>query len=395
MVESDHVVVVSAIRTAIGRFRGTLRQVPATALGAVVVGEAVQRARLNPARVDEVLMGQVVQAGAGQAPARQVALGAGLPHTVGATTFNKVCGSGLKTVMMASAMLRGGDADIIVAGGMESMNRAPHALRGARAGYRLGDGQLVDLLIHDGLWCSFEDQHMGMAAERIAQTNDVSRDAQDAYSLQSHRRAQWAIKNVFADEIAPVDVPNSTGGTISFCRDECPRADTSLAGLANLRGAFVDGGSVTAGNASAIADGAAAVVVMRRGLARELGCEPLARLVGYAQAAVAPAEIFAAPVHAVRKVLRKTGVSLADIDLVELNEAFAAQVLVNGRELGLDWERVNVYGGAIALGHPIGASGARILVTLIHALRRRAGRYGLATACLGGGEAVAMLIQAE
>jgi len=387
-------VIVGAARTAIGKFGGTLSTVPAPELGAVAIRAAVQRAGIDPATIDEVLMGNVVMAGQGQAPARQAAIKAGIPPTIGATTVNKICGSGLKTVMLAAAMIRAGDGDIFVAGGMENMSMGPYLLPKARFGYRLGHGQLLDATVHDGLWCSFTDQHMGNAAEWIAREYGLTREELDAYALSSHRKAIAAIDaGRFKEEIVPVEVPQRKGPPIVFDTDECPRRDTSMEALARLRPAFEEGGMVTAGNSPGITDGAAAVVVMSRERAEELGIKPLARIIGYAQAAVEPLKIFTAPIFAVRRLLEKTGTALDDYDLLEVNEAFAAQILADGKELGWDWERVNVNGGAIALGHPIGCSGARVLVTLIYALKQRGLKSGLAALCLGGGEAVAMSIE--
>jgi len=389
-------VIVSAARTPIGKFGGTLAPVAAPALGAAAVRAAVERAGVDPASVGEVLMGNVVLAGQGQAPARQASIKAGVPPTVGATTVNKICGSGLKTVMLAAAMIAAGDGDIFVAGGMESMNNGPYLLPKARFGYRLGDGKLVDAMVHDGLWCPFEDQHMGNAAEWIAREYGLTREELDEYAYHSHMKAIAAIdEGRFEDEIVPVEVPQRKGPPALFDTDEVPRRDTSLEKLARLRPVFQADGIVTAGNSPGITDGAAATVVMSRARAQDLGIRPLARVVAYDQAAVEPLEIFTAPIFAVRKVLAKTGTTVDDYDLVEMNEAFAAQCLADGRALGLDWEKVNVNGGAIALGHPIGCSGARVLVTLIYALRHRGLRHGLATLCLGGGEAVAMAIELE
>lgn len=389
-------VIVSAARTPIGRFQGTLAPLSAPELGAVAIRAAVERAGIDPAMVEEVLMGNVVQAGVGQAPARQAAIKAGLPHTVGAATINKVCGSGLKTVMMAAAMIAAGDGDVFVAGGMESMNNGPYMLKQARFGYRLGDGKLVDATVHDGLWCPFQDWHMGNAAEWIAREYGLTRQELDEYAYRSHMKAIAAIdEGRFNEEIVPVQVPQPKGSPILFDTDECPRRDTSLEALARLKPAFQPDGIVTAGNSPGITDGAAALVVMSRGKAEELGLRPLARIVAYAQAAVEPLKIFTAPIFAVRKLWAKTETSVNDYDLYEVNEAFAAQVVADGKELGLPWERVNVNGGAIALGHPIGCSGARVLVTLIYALRQRGLRRGLATLCLGGGEAVAMAVELE
>jgi len=388
------VVIVSAVRTAIGRFQGGLSAMPAAQLGAVAIREAVKRAGIDPVRIDEVLMGNVIQAGQGQAPARQAAIEAGLPPTVGATTINKICGSGLKAVMFGAQAIIAGDADIIVAGGMESMDQGPYLLPQARQGYRLGNGVLVDATVHDGLWCAFENHHMGNSAEWIAREYGLTRQELDEYALNSHRKAVAAIQGgKFKAEIVPVQVPQRKGPPVLIDTDECPRADTTLEALARLQPAFQKDGMVTAGNAPGITDGAAALVVMGADTAATLGIQPLARITGYDQAAVEPLRIFTAPIFAVQKLLRKTGYKLADMDLIEINEAFAAQTVADGKALGVDWNRVNVHGGAIALGHPIGASGARVLVTLIHALRDRGLRTGLATLCLGGGEAVAMTIE--
>ena len=394
--DTREAVIVSAARTAVGRFQGSLASLSASDLGAVAVQAAVERAGVDPASIDEVLMGNVVLAGQGQAPARQAAIKAGLPPTVGATTVNKICGSGLKTVMLATAMIGTGDGDIFVAGGMESMNSGPYLLQQARFGYRLGDGKLVDAMVHDGLWCAFEHHHMGNSAEWIAREYSLTREELDEYAYNSHVKAIAAIDaGHFKDEIVPVDVPQRKGAPIPFDTDEGPRRDTSLEKLARLRPVFDPDGIVTAGNAPGITDGAAATVVMSRAKAEELGVQPLARVVAYDQAAVEPLRVFTAPIFAVRKLLEKTGTTVGDYDLVEVNEAFAAQTLADGRDLGLDWEKVNVNGGAIALGHPIGCSGTRVLVTLIYALQQRGLKHGLATLCLGGGEAVAMAIELE
>lgn len=390
---SREAVIVSAVRTPVGRFQGTLAPLSASDLGAVAVRAAVERAGVDPASIDEVLMGNVVQAGQGQAPARQAAIKAGLPPTVGATTVNKICGSGLKTVMLAAAMIAAGDGDVFVAGGMESMDNGPYLLPQARFGYRLGDGKLVDAMVHDGLWCAFEDHHMGNSAEWIAREYKLTREELDEYAYNSHAKAIAAIdEGRFKEEIVPVEVPQRKGPPVLFDTDEVPRRDTSLEALARLKPAFQPDGMVTAGNAPGITDGAAATVVMSLTKAEELGVQPLARVVAYDQAAVEPLKIFTAPIFAVRKLLEQTGTTVDDYDLIEVNEAFAAQILADGRELGLDWGKVNVYGGAIALGHPIGCSGARVLVTLIHALRQRGLKRGLAALCLGGGGAVAMAI---
>jgi len=394
--DSNQAVIVSAVRTPIGRFQGTLAGLSASDLGAIAVRAAVERAGIDPASVAEVLMGNVILAGQGQAPARQAAIKAGLPPTVGATTINKICGSGLKTVMLAAAMIVAGDGDVFVAGGMESMNNGPFMLPKARFGYRLGNGKLVDAMVHDGLWCAFENQHMGNSAEWIAREYDLTREELDEYAYNSQLKALAAIDaGRFADEIVPVEVPQRKKAALIFDTDEVPRRDSSLEKLARLKPAFQSDGIVTAGNAPGITDGAAAVVVMSAARAKELGIQPLARVVAYDQAAVEPLEVFTAPIFAVRKLLEKTNTSVDDYDLIEVNEAFASQTLADGRVLGMDWGKVNVNGGAIALGHPIGCSGTRVLVTLIHALRQRGLARGLATLCLGGGEAVAMAIERE
>jgi acetyl-CoA C-acetyltransferase len=398
---NGHVFIVSAARTPIGKFGGALSTTPAVELGGVAIRAAVERAGLPEGiPIDEVLMGQVLQAGAGQAPARQAALRAGLPDTTSATTINRVCGSGLKAIMLAAAEIRAGDAEVAVAGGMESMNLAPYLVPGARFGLRLGDAALVDATVHDGLWCSIEDCHMGTHAERVAISNAVGREDQDAFALESHRRAIEAMDGGrFADEMAPVTVRDAKGHETTVDADEGPRRDSTAEALARLRPVFAlpagadrgtaEAGTVTAGNAPGITDGAAATVVASERAVERLGLTPLARIVGYAQAEVAPKWLFLAPIEGVRRLLDKTGMTIADFDLIEINEAFAAQTLADGRELGFDWSKVNVNGGAIALGHPIGASGARIVATLLHELRRRGGRYGLATLCLGGGGSVA------
>jgi acetyl-CoA C-acetyltransferase len=389
-------VIVSAVRTPIGKFKGTLTPLSAPDLGAVAVKAAIERSNVEPDSIDEILMGNVVQAGQGQAPARQAGIKAGIPATVGATTVNKICGSGLKTVMMAEAMIAARNGHVFVAGGMESMNNGPYLLNQARFGYRLGNDKLVDAMVHDGLWCSFEDQHMGNAAEWIAREYDLTREELDEYAYKSHMKAITAIdEGRFEEEIAPVEVPQRRGETQLFRVDETPRRDTSLEALARLKPAFQRDGVVTAGNSPGITDGAAAVVVLSRSKADELGIEPLARIVAYDQAAVEPLKIFTAPIFAVRKLLEKTNTTVDDYDLFEVNEAFAAQMLADIRALDLPEKKVNVNGGAIALGHPIGCSGTRVLVTLIHALKQRRLSRGLATLCLGGGEAVAMAIELE
>lgn len=390
----DEVVIVGAARTPIGKFNGAYAGLSATDLGAVVVRAAVSRAGIDPATVDECIMGNVVSAGLGQAPARQAAIKGGLPAGVGALTVNKVCGSGLKAVMLGAALIRAGEAQVIVAGGMEHMSGAPYLLPGARHGYRLGNGELVDAVVHDGLWCAFEHQHMGNAAEWIARTFQVTREQQDTYALQSHQRAIAAMDaGLFTAEITPVTVAGPKGQTLTVDADECPRRDTSLQALAKLRPAFEENGTVTAGNAPGITDGAAALVLMSGARAAQLGLTPLARIEHAAQAAVPPREVFTAPPLAIQRLMDRAGTTTDDYDLFELNEAFAAQVVANIRAGHLDVDRVNVHGGAIALGHPIGASGARVLVTLIYALRQRGGRRGIAALCLGGGEAVALAVE--
>jgi acetyl-CoA C-acetyltransferase len=394
------VYVVSAARTPIGKFGGALSTTPAVELGAVAIRAAVDRAGLpERAPIDEVLMGQVLQGGAGQAPARQAALKAELPATTSATTINRVCGSGLKAMMLAAAEIRAGDAEIVVAGGMENMNLAPYMLRSARFGYRLGNGELVDSTVADGLWCSVEACHMGTHAERVAIASHVSREDQDRLALESHQKAVAAIDDGrFEAEIAPVTIRGSKTDTVVSV-DEGPRRDSSLEALARLKPVFdlpggedrgdASVGTVTAGNAPGITDGGAATVVASERAVERYGLKPLARIVGYAQAELEPKWLFLAPITGVRRLLDRIELPIDAFDLIEINEAFAAQTLADGRELGFDWSKTNVNGGAIALGHPIGASGARIVATLLYELRRREGRYGLATLCLGGGGSVA------
>ncbi|HET6572217.1 MAG TPA: acetyl-CoA C-acetyltransferase [Fimbriiglobus sp.] len=383
----------SAVRTPIGKFLGELSDVPAPRLGAVAIAEALKRANVRPEQVDEVVMGNVVQAGVGQAPARQAALAAGLPDTIAAYTVNKVCGSGLKAVMLAAQSIQAGDADVVVAGGMESMSNAPFLLPGVRKGYKYGDQKAVDALVLDGLWCPFENCAMGESAEYIAGKSGVSRAEQDRFAAESHRRAAAAWeRGDFAAEVVPVTV-GSGAKAKTVTKDEGIRPDATADGLAKLRPAFKPDGTVTAGNASQLSDGAAATVVASARAVERLGAKPLARIVAYATSGVAPKDIFIAPVPAVKAVLEKAKLSLPDIDLFELNEAFAAQMLACGKGLGLDEAKVNVNGGAVALGHPIGASGARVLATLVHALHKRNLRRGLAALCLGGGNAVAMVVE--
>jgi acetyl-CoA C-acetyltransferase len=383
----------AAVRTPIGKYLGGLADVPAPDLGGRVLKETLTRGNLPATSVDEVILGSVLQAGLGQNPARQAALKAGLPDTVAAFTVNKVCGSGLKAVMLAAQAIRAGDADVILAGGMESMSRAPYLLFGARQGWKIGDQKAVDAMIHDGLWCAFEDWHMGEAAEHIAGKCGIARGEQDRFSVQSHQRAAqaWA-QGAFNSEVVPITV-GSGAKAKTIAQDEGFRADSSEAALAKLKPAFRPDGTVTAGNASMLSDGAAAIaVVSARGL-EKLGGKPMARIVAYATSGIAPKDIFLAPVGAVRMVLEKAKLKIQDIDLFELNEAFAAQMLACNQNLRIDEAKLNVNGGAIALGHPIGASGTRVLVTLLHALERRNLRRGLASLCLGGGNAVAIIVE--
>lgn len=385
------VLIVGAARTPIGKFQGSLKGISATELGALAIRGSVERAGVEKERIDEVLMGNVLSAGLGQAPARQAAIRAGLTNAINATTINKVCGSSLKTVMLGTAMIRAGDANVVVAGGMENMNRGPYMLPDARFGMRLGDNRVLDLTVHDGLWDPFENWHMGSAAEFIAQKMEITREEQDEFALQSHRKAVASnAAGKFKEEIVPVILSGKRGAE-TFDTDETPRPDTSMEDLARLRPAFQEGGTVTAGNAPPLSDGAAALVIV--GEDQLDGLKPWARIAGYHQSGVEPKMIFWAPIDAIRGLVAKLDWKLEDVDLFEINEAFASQVLADGRDLGWDWNRVNVNGGAIALGHPIGASGARILVTLLYELRRRGQRRGIASACLGGGEAVALAIE--
>jgi acetyl-CoA C-acetyltransferase len=391
--------ILSAVRTPSGKFQGTLSSVPATALGSIAVKAAIDRAAVGVEDIDEVLMGNVVQAGEGQAPARQASIGGGVPATVGATTINKVCGSSLKAAMLAAQAVRAGDANLFVAGGFESMSRAPYLVAGRTGQLRFGNQQLTDALLHDGLWDAFENWAMGEAAEFIADEHEVTREAMDRFAFDSHQKAVAAQETgQFQAEIVPVEVRGRKGEVSLIEVDEGPRKDTSLETLAKLKPSFKADGKVTAGNASSMNDGAAAVVISSRAYAQAHNLKVLARVVGYAQAAVEPKYLFAAPAHAIPRLLEKVGWKLADVDLIELNEAFAAQVLADGYMLadqGWDWSRVNVNGGAIALGHPLGASGARVLTTLLHALKNRNLARGIAVLCLGGGEAVAMAVEAE
>jgi acetyl-CoA C-acetyltransferase len=397
---SPEAVILSAVRTPMARFQGGLSGIPAPKLGAIVVKAAVERAGIpDPSQIDEVIIGNVVSAGEGQAPARQAAIFGGLPNNVCAVTINKVCGSGLKAVMLAAQSVRAGDNELVVSGGMESMSRAPYLVDGRTGNLRYGHAQLTDALLLDGLWDPFENWGMGDAAEFIAGEYKVTRQAMDEFAVSSHQKAIAAIDSgKFKAEIVPVEIPGRKGQVTIFDTDETPRRDTSLETLSKLKPAFHENGRVTAGNASGLNDGAAAVVVASRQKAEALGLKPLARVAGYAQVAVEPKYLFDAPSKAIPRLLEKVGWRLTDVDLIELNEAFAAQVLANGyalADMGWDWRKVNVNGGAIALGHPIGASGARILATLIFALKERGLKRGIAVLCLGGAESVAMAIEVE
>jgi acetyl-CoA C-acetyltransferase len=399
MGKDEDAVILSAVRTPIGKFQGALSSVPATRLGSVAVKAAVERAGIDPNEIEEILMGNVVQAGEGQAPARQAGIWGGVPSTVGATTINKVCGSGLKAAMLASQAVRAGDADLFVAGGFESMSRAPYLIAGRLGELKYGNQQLTDALLNDGLWDPFEHWGMGDAAEFIGEEYEVTREAMDRFALESHQKAVAAQEaGKFKNEIVPVEVAGRKGDVAVVDKDEGPRKETTLETLARLKPSFKLDGKVTAGNASSMNDGAAAVVIASRAYAEKHDLKPMARGVGYAQVAVDPRYLFAAPARAIPKLLQKVGWKLSDVDLIELNEAFAAQVLADGYALadqGWDWQRVNIHGGAIALGHPLGASGARVLTTLLYALRDRGLRKGVASLCLGGGEAVAMAVELE
>jgi acetyl-CoA C-acetyltransferase len=387
-------VIVSAVRTPTGKFLGSLKDFSAPQLGAIAVREAVRRAGIDPATVDECIMGNVVTAGEGQNPARQAALNGGLSEHVAAMTINKVCGSGLKAVMLAAQGIATGDTDIVVAGGMESMSSTPYLLSRVREGLRMGNGTLVDSMIHDGLWCAFEQCHMGMSGEHVAEHFKVGREEQDTYAAASHRKAAHATREGwFKDEIVPVEIPQKKGAPLSFDRDEAIREDTTVEALGGLRPAFKKDGSVTAGNAPGVNDGAAALVVTAADTAKALGLRPLARIVGQATSGLPPRLVLMTPVEAVRKVAKKTGWNLEDVDLFEINEAFSVQMVAVLRELGIAPGKVNVHGGAVALGHPIGASGARVLTTLIYALKRHGGKRGIASLCLGGGNGVALAIE--
>jgi acetyl-CoA C-acetyltransferase len=386
-------VIVSACRTPIGKFLGALSPKTAPELGAIAIREAVSRAGIDPETIDEVIMGQVVQAGSGQAPARQAAHFAGVPDTVPSMTINKVCGSGLKAVMLAAQSIRAGDQACVVAGGQESMSNAPFLLFGAREGFKFGDQKLVDAMVKDGLWCAFEGVHMGKHAELTAEKSEISREEQDEFALASHQKAVAAIEEgKFRPEIVPVAIETRKGTTV-VDTDEGPRKETSLEVLSRLKPAFTKDGTVTAGNAPGLNDGSSALVVTSVAYANEHGLAPMARIVDYASAGTEPKLLFYAPIFAVRRLMERTGTGIDDYELIEANEAFAVQALADGKELGWDWDRVNVHGGAVALGHPIGASGARVLTTLLYALQDRDERRGMATLCLGGGNAVAMEIE--
>ena len=399
MSKENEAVILSAARTPIGKFQGSLSSIPATRLGALAVEAAIERAGIDPAEIEEVILGNVVQAGVGQAPARQAGVWAGIPTTVGATTINKVCGSGLKAAMLAAQAIRAGDADLFVAGGFESMSRAPYLVSGRLGELKFGDKQLTDSLLHDGLWDPFENWGMGSAAEFIGEEYKVTREAMDRFAYESHQKAVAAqTAGKFNAETIPVKVSGIKGELNIVDTDEGPRKDASLATLSKLKPSFKTNGKVTAGNSSSMNDGASAVVISSQSYAEKQKLKPLAKIIGYTQVAVEPKYLFGAPALAIPKLLKKIDWKLSSVDLIELNEAFAAQVLANGHALtnqGWDWNKVNVHGGAIALGHPLGASGARLLTTLIYALKDRGLKRGLASLCLGGGEAVAMAIEME
>jgi len=389
------IVIVSAVRTAIGSFQGSLAGISATQLGGIVLEAALERAGVSKDAVDEVIMGNVLQAGLGQNPARQASIRAGLAHEVPSLTINKVCGSGLKAVHLAVQAIVSGDSDVVLAGGMENMSQAPYLMEGARSGYRMGDQKVVDSMIRDGLWCAFNDYHMGITAENLCTKYEISREEQDEFAAWSQEKAQKALESGrFQDEIVPVPIPQRKGDPILFSVDEFPRAGVTAEALGKLKPAFKKDGTVTAGNASGINDGAAALLIMSREKADELGVKPLARIIANASAGVDPSIMGYGPVPATERVLAKAGLTLEQMDLIEANEAFAVQSLAVGKALGINRDKLNVNGGAIALGHPIGASGARILVSLVHELQKREGvKYGLATLCIGGGQGVATVIE--
>ena len=388
------VVIVSAVRTAIGTFGGSLKDVPASELGAIVIKEAVNKAGIKPELVEEVVMGNVIQAGQGQNVARQAAIKAGLPVEIPSMTINKVCGSGLRSVALAAQMIKAGDCDVVVAGGMENMSAAPYAIPGARWGQRMGDGKLVDTMIKDALWDAFNDYHMGVTAENIAKDWNLTREMQDEFALNSQLKAEKAIKEgKFVDEIVPVVIPQRKGEPKVFDQDEFPRFGATIEGMAKLKPAFIKNGTVTAANASGINDGAAAFVVMSAEKANELGLKPMAKILSYGSKGLEPSIMGYGPFHATKKALESAGLTVNDIDLIEANEAFAAQSLAVAKDLNFDMEKVNVNGGAIALGHPVGASGARILVTLLHEMEKRESKRGLATLCIGGGMGTALIVE--
>jgi acetyl-CoA C-acetyltransferase len=388
------VVIVSAVRTALGSFGGALKDVSAVDLGALVIKEAVNRAGVKPELIEEVIMGNVIQAGLGQNTARQSTIKAGLPQEVSAMTINKVCGSGLRAVSLAAQMIKAGDADVIIAGGMENMSAAPYLLKSARWGQRMGDGKMVDSMINDALWDSFNNYHMGVTAENIAKEWGLTREEQDAFSAASQQKAEAAIKSGrFKDEIVPVVIPQRKGDPKVFDTDEFPRFGTTVETLAKLKPSFIKDGTVTAGNASGINDGAAAFVIMSAEKAAELGIKPMAKIVSYGSKGLDPAIMGYGPFHATKKALEKANLTIEDLDLIEANEAFAAQSLAVAKDLKFDMSKVNVNGGAIALGHPVGASGARILVTLLHEMEKRDAKKGLATLCIGGGMGTALIVE--
>jgi acetyl-CoA C-acetyltransferase len=390
----DDIVIVSAVRTPIGRFGGTLKDTPAPKLGAIAIKEAVQRAKIKPEQVDEVLMGHVVPAGLGQNTARQASIHGGIPTSAGASTINKVCGSGLKAVMIGAAEIKAGDFDIIVAGGMENMNQCPFYLKQARYGYRLGDNNLVDGMVYDGLWDVYNNYHMGNTGEVIAEKFDIKRERIDEFALRSHKLAAKAASDgKFKDEMVPVEIPQRKGDPIMFETDEGVRADSSLESLARLKPVFKKDGVVTAGNASQISDGGAATVIMKQSKAEELGLTPLAKIAAYNTGGVEPELVMYAPIPTVKQLFEKTGFTINDIDLFEHNEAFASASVAVQQEIDVPEDKFNVHGGAVALGHPIGCSGARVLTTLLYAMHDRKAHRGLATLCLGGGNAVAMIVE--
>lgn len=394
MAQGKEVVITSAVRTPTGRFQGSLKSFSATELGAMVVREAVRRGGVAPEQVDEVIMGCVIQAGLGQNPARQAALHGGIPFGVSSVTINKVCGSGLKAVMMAAQSIQLADAEIVVAGGMESMSNAPFVLPKAREGFRMGNQTLIDAMIHDGLWCAFENYHMGNTGEVVAERYGVTRAEQDEYAYNSHRKAAAAIKaGKFKDEILPIEIKQKKGDSLIFETDEAVREDTTVEVLSKLKPAFKELGTVTAGNAPGVNDGASALVVTSLERAREMNVEPMARIVAQATSGIQPELVMMAPVEAIRKVLGKSGWMLGEVDLIELNEAFSVQAIAIMRELKMNPEKVNVNGGAVALGHAIGQSGSRVLTTLLYEMKRRNARRGLVALCLGGGNAVAMTVE--